>query len=166
MIDLVKMSGLMESNKYRNVRISAEHLGIPFQIVGEGKAGLNKLIVLVKCIQELNDQEAARIAEEFVRMDDQSRSYLLGKVFLYCLIADRTNLEVASALLKRLHDNENRLSNTGKGGGGAMMIVDVSTGRIAQQKSIHPGLWVGKLNKVLAELLNRQAFGNEDASRA
>jgi len=156
--DLVKMAELMEANGYKNVRLSGEHLGIPFQIVAEGKAALNKSTVLVRYIKDLDAVQAARIGDEFLDIDKQSRSVLWGKVFLYCLMADRVDVEPAAKLLNRLHDNEYRLTNIG-GGGGAMLIVEVTTGRMAAQKSVHPGLWIWRLKKVLPELLDQRAAG-------
>jgi hypothetical protein len=157
-VDLVKMSELMQANGYKNVRLSAEHLGIPFQIVAQGKAGLNKLTVLVRYIKDLNEEEATKLEDEFLRIDKQSRKIVIGRVFLYCLMADKVEIETATKLLNRLYDYEHKLTTIGTGGG-AMIIVEVSTGRIASQNSTQPGVWPWRLNRVLPELLNMQGVG-------
>jgi len=157
-MDLVKMSELMQANGYKNVSLSAEHLGIPFQIVAQGKAGLNKSTVLIRYINNLNEEEATKMEDEFLRIDKQSRKVVIGRVFLYCLMADKVDPETPTKLLSRLYDHEHKLTTIGTGGG-AMVIVEVSTGRIAAQNSTQPGVWPWRLNKVLPELLNLQGVG-------
>lgn len=130
MIDVEKMARLMESHGYRNVKPFSDYQGVPFQIVAEGKAGLVKQTILVSSIQELDEGQAVRITEDFIRIDCESRSYSVGKIFLYCLFVEMTDSGIALDLLARIRKNDRKASNLLKGGGGAIIIVDISSRKI------------------------------------
>jgi len=87
-VDIMKMGRLMEEQGFKNVIIPSEYAGVPFQLIGEGRIGMRKLMILVKNIKELNDAEIAVTSEEYSMINKKTKSLLVASLSLYCLLAD------------------------------------------------------------------------------
>jgi len=127
MIDFMRMAESMKSHGFQNIRLDAEYGGVPFRLVAEARAGLVKQTILISSVSTLDKNEALRIGEEFLRIDGTSRGVWVGKIFTYCLFAEKVDRDAATELAERIRKNDLKASNFVKGGGGAILIFDIST---------------------------------------
>jgi hypothetical protein len=153
-IDFVKMAGLMESHGFVNVNLNSEYLGIPFQLVAEGKVGLVKQTVIVSSLRELNQTEALRIAEIWNRLDNADKSHWRGKLFTYCIFADEVQQDAAGWLTKRVREIDRNQSQWVIGGIGALFVIEVTTKRARTYVNARRTGGFRKLVQVLKELLD------------
>ncbi len=127
MIDLLKLSELMQQAGFKNVSLSTEFNGVQFSIVGEGKIGLQKLPVLIKVVERLGREEAQSIAKDFAALSGKLVSMWMGKFFLFCVVARSIDPEAVLWLYKTAGDEQEKAKGLTKEGGGNLIVADLET---------------------------------------
>ena len=156
MVDIMKMGRLMGEQGFKNVIIASEYAGVPFQLIGEGKIGMRKLMILVKNIKELNDAEIAVTSEEYSMIIKKTKSLLVASLSLYCLLADSVQSKAASLLVKKIDEIAYSPGIVMRETGAAFMLSDCSRRTIypiyPPQKS-SPISWTPKYETRLREII-------------
>lgn len=105
------------------------YMGIEFDFVGSRKAlGMVQWNVLVKFIPLL-DSEATKVwADSFKQMNKQAQSWVMGKCFTLCLVAQ----EIDPIVLGSIQSNNFGLFGVFrmKGGGGTILVGDESNHQV------------------------------------
>lgn len=135
MVDLMRMAEAMEKNGFKNVKVSSEFGGFTFQIVGEGKIGLQKLTTLVRIVNQLDETNAMQMAEEYMALRKSMRSMWVGHFFFYVVIADQVRKESITGLAKGFANNKPGFSDELKGGGGTFLIVETVSKQMFPKRS-------------------------------
>jgi hypothetical protein len=116
----------MIDHGFRKIHKDAEYGGVVFRVLGEARAGLVMQTMLVTWMPVLGEKEAARIEDEFIRVDKASKSLWFGKIFMLCVFADKIDENVGANLVERIRKNAMKVSNLSKGGGGGIAMYGLS----------------------------------------
>lgn len=154
MVDLIKTASLLEAHGFKDVKFNPEFLGSPFNVIAS-RGG--RYTLLIEHSQRLDFRESDRIANDFIRIDDDSKGYW-GRFdyFTYCVLTEAAEGDAASSLLGRVNYRIRATYPTFKKGGGDLILVETSTGNVARCPSFHHlqrELAVKKLQIVIRELL-------------
>lgn len=104
------------------------YLGRQFDIIGEKKFIIFRWSLLVKFTDRITKEHLSQIKNEFTDLSDNSKSWIWGKCFIYCVIANSIDPSIT---------DEIKGDNFGlfgilrlKGGGGRIFIADTGKKRI------------------------------------
>lgn len=152
MIDSNIVMKIMEALGFSNVMSNAEFMGEKFQILGEGKAGLQKQKVLISSITALDADAALNLAEIMNKVDNKSRSLWIGKLFTYCIFVDKLDTNARALLFDRFIENRRKASNLAKGGGGGLVVVDMENKKVDSNIPRIYGIQI--ISDLIKEVLN------------
>ena len=127
-MDLLKVAQLMETSGFKNVSTSSEYEGIPFQIVGEAKIGLQKMTTVVRVVGVLDESAAKRVADEFLQLHKRNSTHAIGNLFLYCLLTERKDEQASEWLLDTIYNGTHNPDHTVGAAGGRFLIADADSG--------------------------------------
>ncbi len=125
--DIAKIASIFRSHGFTNVSVNSDYLGLLFPIVAEGPAGLVRQTVLVSVFRFLDRARAAIIADDFKMLDEKARSLWVGKIFTYCVLVEIWDKDAVCSLVESIRQNDVTPSNFVKGGGGAIVLVNMAT---------------------------------------
>ena len=119
-IDYIKSE--LSKSGWKNLN-NGPYMEIDFDLVGSRRFTLTKWNVLVKRISQLNQDAVSEWQQNFETISKKSKSFIWGKCFLICLLAE----EVSEDLLKSLSSDSFGLFGVLrlKGGGGNILIADL-----------------------------------------
>ena len=138
-----------------------QHLGIDFDLVGSRKFTLTPWTVLVKTLPRLDRETIGNWRASFEMLSDKSKSYLWGKCFLLCLVADEVAPDVVQAISGDAFGLLGILRL--KGGGGNVLIADSRSKQVYGKVPTLPAD-VRKFSKSVTEIL-RAALAQPEATR-
>jgi len=141
----------METRGFKNVSTSSEYEGIPFQIVGEAKIGLQKMPTVVRVVGVLDESAAKRVADEFLQLQKRKSSHDIEEVFLYCLLTERKDEQASEWLLDTIYAGTHNPDHTVGAAGGRFLIADADSGWLYMN---HTKEGVIKYEKKLIEVLS------------
>lgn len=102
--------------------------GLPFELIGQRKSNLTKWHILVKYMPVLDMNAAMAWQNNFTYLSNSVKSWVWGKCFMLCLVAQQVAPEAIYALQG---DSFGALGVFRlKGGGGRVMIADESTHQV------------------------------------
>lgn len=128
------------------------HLGIDFDLVGSRRYTLTKWNILVKAVPKLDAEAAVAWQGTFNTIGDASKSFLRGKCFLLCLLADEISPDVLQSMSGDAFGLFGALRM--KGGGGNIFIADATTRRVYGKVPRLP-IDVHKFSKSTTDILQR-----------
>jgi len=135
MIDLMKLSGLFQQSGFKGVTLSADYKGIPFHLVAEGKIGLQKMPVLVRAFDRFGLENVEQTVKDFATLSRESVSMVLGKFFLFCVIADTVDPNAVVHLFKTTGEAQEDAKGLLKEGGGGLIVAIVASKEIIPERS-------------------------------
>jgi len=123
-IDTIKIVEMMESAGFKNVQLSSEFKGSQFQITAEGRVGIQKLMILVKVIDILNEQNATAMAKEYSEIRKHSLFAFTAPAFLYVVIAGDVDGDSKRDFALRIAGGISKMDYIGKYNNSLLMIAD------------------------------------------
>ena len=109
--------------------VPGNYLGFNFDFVGSRKAiGVVQWNVLVRFLPVLDSETANVCAADFQQMNKKAQSWVMGKCFILCLVAQ----EIDPAILGSLQGSDFGLFGIirMKGGGGTILVSDEKSGQV------------------------------------
>ncbi len=158
---LPKVARMMEDNGFKNVNSPSEYEGILFQIVGEAKIGLQKMITVVRVVGALDENSAKRVADEFLQMHKRKSSYGSGNLFLYCLLTERKDAQASEWLLDTIYNGTHNPDHTVGAAGGRFLIADADSGWLYMN---HTKEGVVKCERKMIEILLQAGIAHPSPS--
>ncbi len=127
-VDMPCLIGELARAGWKNVG-PGSYMGMEFNCVGSRKAlGMVQWNVLVKFMPLLDSEATTVWADSFKQMNKQAQSWVMGKCFILCLVAQ----EIDPVVLGSIQSNGFGLFGVFrmKGGGGTILIGDESNHQV------------------------------------
>lgn len=143
---------LIEENGWKEIRQHDEIFGHNFDIIGERRFALAKWYILINFTNKLTKDNILKFQNDFADISKKSKSWILGKCFLYCIIADNIDSKITDGIERDTFGLFGLLRL--KGGGGNVFFVDLSKSKIYGKTPTLP-YDVHKHSKDLTEILQK-----------
>lgn len=150
-IDLQNLLSLLRSKGW-DVRKDSVCLGHTFDCVCERKSFLVKWYIIFSFTDTLDQHTGEEMKKVYSDISRRAKSWILGKCFIFCIIADEIDHKVAADL------KPDSFGSFGvfrlKGGGGNTFLVDLHSKRIYGKVPMFPRD-IHKYSKEIKEILER-----------
>lgn len=127
-MDANKLIELLESKGWKKIAQNSEYMNFNFDVVGERWFTLTKWRVLVKFLDNLDEKNIQEVSRMFSTISDKSKSWIWGKCFLLCIIANSMDPSVIEGL-KRDSFGLFGVFRI-KGGGGNIFLADLGNKKV------------------------------------
>jgi len=141
----------IEGKGWKKIRQDSEQFEHHFDIIGERWFTLTKWFVLVKFTKKLTKENILQFQNDFKDISKKSKSWIWGKCFLYCIVADNIDASIVNDIEKDSFGLWGVLRM--KGGGGNIFLVDSNRKKIYGKVPTLP-YDVHKYSKDFMEILN------------
>jgi len=139
-----------------------QHMGFPFELIGRRRYTLTRWDVLVKVLPRLDQAIANVWRNNFQEINRRSKSWIWGRCFILCLVAEEVSPEVLHALkgdsfglfgMFRL-----------QGGGGNVFVADEQNGLVYGNIPALP-LDVHRFSQSTVDVLSRALAAGRQQTR-
>jgi hypothetical protein len=96
--DLIR---LIEEKGWKKIRQDSDYLGHRFHIIGERRFALTNWYIFFSFIDNLDVGNIEEFKKIIVDISKKSKSWFLGKWFLFCVIADRIDPQIPEEIRKK-----------------------------------------------------------------
>lgn len=150
-MDKKKLSELFQEKGWK-IKQDTHYLEYPFDIIGERSFILTNWYLLITFTDKLTKNNIPTFQNNFADISNKSKSWIWGKCFLYCVIANSTDPEITDSL----KDDSFGLWGVFrlKGGGGKLFLADVSESKVYGKVPTLP-YDIHKRSKELVEILQK-----------